>query len=87
MDTGKRKKKLLSDSLSLTLIELGVGWGPAFAGDTIELEFIKEQQQISADNRSFWIGGLGEESIESQGYSEGKHTKQVRLTYFPQVRK
>ena len=56
----------------LSFTELGVGWGPAFASDTIELEFLKEQQQISADNSSFWFGGLGEETIDLQGYSEGK---------------
>ena len=59
----------------MLLTELGVGWSPAFAADTIEREFIKEQQRISADQKSFWIGGLGEESLESQGYSEGKPEK------------
>ena len=54
------------------LSELGDGWGTAFAVDTAEFELIKEKQKYSTDNSSFWIGGRGDESFESQGYSEGK---------------
>ena len=46
--------------------------GPTFAVDTAEFELIKEKQKYSTDNSSFWIGGRGDESFESQGYSEGK---------------
>ena len=50
------------------LTELGVGWAPAFATDETELQFIKEKQRLSSDNRSFWFGGgLVNLSLQSTG--------------------
>ena len=54
------------------LLELGDGWGPAFASDIVELELFREKEKSLTDNSSFWIGGMGHKSVESQGYSEGK---------------
>ena len=65
---------LIYSSQSL-LLELGTGWAPAVADDVVELEFIQEQEQISSDDRSYWIGGLGYETLESQGSSGGKKAK------------
>ena len=70
-------------TVSLSLTELGVGWGPAFAADTAELEFIEEHQKMSANDLSFWIGGLGEQRLESEGYSKGKlkNVKSQKLSW------
>ena len=54
------------------MLELGTGWAPAVAEDVVELEFIKEQERLSSDDRTYWIGGLGYETLESRGYSGGK---------------
>ena len=54
------------------MLELGTGWAPAVAEDVVELEFIKEKERLSSDDRTYWIGGLGYERLESRGYSEGK---------------
>ena len=53
------------------LQELGTGWTPAIANDTEELEFIQDKERISADDNSYWIGGLAYKTLESQEYSEG----------------
>ena len=52
------------------LLELGTGWAPVYIDDNTELEFIQRQEQISADDRSYWVGGLSPATLES--YSEGK---------------
>ena len=55
----------------MILSELGDGWGPAFAADNEELEFIKEKEKAVSESTSFWIKGVGHLSLESLGYSEG----------------
>ena len=58
---------------SFFLTELGIGWGPVYAADDAELQFIKDKQMLSSDNRSFWFGGgFVNLSLQSQGYSPGK---------------
>ena len=62
--------------------ELGFGWHPAFVDDTEELEFIAEQSRgmlETLDWYVYWIGGLGYDSLEAHGYSEGKALKKLRL--------
>ena len=49
-----------------------MGYAPAFIDDYTELEFIQRQEQISADNRSYFIGGLSNETLESYSEAEGK---------------
>ena len=49
-----------------------MGWVPAFIDDYTELEFIQRQEQISADNRSYFIGGLSNEALQSYSEAEGK---------------
>ena len=66
----------------MILSELGFGWHPAFVDDTEELEFIAEQSRsllLGYDWRIYWIGGLGYDSLEAHGYSEGKKLKKVKL--------
>ena len=53
-------------------LDLGVGWAAAVADDPTELQFYQENNRISTDHRSYWIGGLGYETLESEGYSEGR---------------
>ena len=57
---------------SLSLLELGMRWAPAFIDDYTELEFIQRQEQISADNRGYFIGGISYEALESYSEAEGK---------------
>ena len=64
------------------LLELGVGWAPAIADDSTELDLFQENNRISTDRRSYWIGGLGYETLESQGYSKGKNSKESSLANF-----
>ena len=61
------------------LLELGDGWGPEFVGDNEELELFNRIHTLLNDDRSFWIGGMAHESIESQGYSDGEGKE---LKYF-----
>ena len=58
------------------MVELGPGWAPAVVDDVVELEFIQEQERLSSDDRTYWIGGLGYETLESRGYSGGKKVLQ-----------
>ena len=55
------------------VLELGIGWAPAVADDATELTFIQDTERSSTDDQSYWIGGLAYETLESRGYSEGKH--------------
>ena len=55
------------------VLELGIGWAPAVAGDATGLTFIQDTERSSTDDQSYWIGGLAYETLESRGYSEGKH--------------
>ena len=65
---------------SFLLTELGVGCAPAFAADDAELEFIKDKQRLSSDNRNFWFGGGSVNlSLQSQGYSPGTERSLIRL--------
>ena len=58
--------------LNSKYLELGSGWVPAVVNDTVELDFIQQQERRSRDDRSYWIGGLAYDTLESQGYSSGK---------------
>ena len=45
---------------------------PAIANDAAELQFIQDQERLSSDDRTYWIGGLAYQTVESQGQSGGK---------------
>ena len=59
----------------MILLELGDGWAPVIVNDTEELHLMAEQYRIISyddlDYDKYWIGGLGYDSLESHGYSEG----------------
>ena len=55
----------LVHDLFCLLLELGTGWDPAYIDDNTELEFIQRQEQISADDRSYWVGGLSPATLDS----------------------
>ena len=44
-------------------LELGVGWAAAVADDSSELEFFKQNNRISSDDRNYWIGGLAYDTL------------------------
>ena len=54
------------------MTELGSGWAPAVADTYTELKFIQQQERLSSNDQSYWIGGLAYQTLESQGFSEGK---------------
>ena len=65
----------------MILSELDFGWHPAIVDDTGELKFIAEQSRSlleTLDWRIYWIGGLGYDSLEAHGYSEGKTLKKLK---------
>ena len=64
-------------SYDLYLLELGAGWAPAVLDNTEELVFIHQCERRAADKRSYWIGGLAYDTVESQGNSSGK-PKEIR---------
>ena len=53
----------------MNFLELGDGWAAANADDPEELEFYKENNRISSNDRNYWIGGLAYDTLP-----EGKTT-------------
>ena len=53
------------------MIELGSGWAPAVIDDSEEFDFIQHQERMSTDDRSYWIGDMTYDTLESKGYSPG----------------
>ena len=59
------------------LLELGGRWAAAVVDDLEELGFIKKYGRKSADDQTYWIGGLDydtlevNDTLEANGYNEG----------------
>ena len=70
----------------MILLELGDGWGPVIVDDTEELHLMAEQIRVLINSKeyfTYWIGGLGYDSLEAHGYFEGK----IKLTFFYLLKK
>ena len=48
------------------MLELGTGWAPAVADDAAELKLMQEQERISTDDRTYWIGGLAYDQVQNE---------------------
>ena len=55
-----------------TLLELGPSWAPVHIADLSEMISIQDKEKDLSDLRSFFIGELGYENLESLGYTQGK---------------